>query len=100
MGEFGMHKRVEVFVAAAVAAVAGVAQPAAAQPVPPAAAAEAPVPVPPEVLERYVGRYDLNGAVATVGVTDGASFVGVLTPNGVHRALRESVAAETAIGTG
>ncbi len=30
----------------------------------------------------------------TVGVTDGAAFVGVLTPNGVHRALRESVAAE------
>lgn len=29
----------------------------------------------------------------TVGVTEGASFVGVLTPNGVHRALRASVAA-------
>ena len=29
---------------------------------------------------------------ALVGVTEGAQFVGVLTPNGVHRALRRSVA--------
>jgi len=27
-----------------------------------------------------------------VGVKDGATFVGVLTPNGVHRALRASLA--------
>ena len=26
-----------------------------------------------------------------VGVRDGATFVGVLTPNGIHRALRESL---------
>jgi len=29
---------------------------------------------------------------AMVGVKDGATFVGVLTPNGVHRALRASLA--------
>jgi len=29
-----------------------------------------------------------------VGVKDGAEFVGVLTPNGVHQALRASVAAQ------
>ena len=28
---------------------------------------------------------------AVVGVTDGARFVGVLTPNGIHRALRASL---------
>lgn len=70
MGEFGMHKRVEVFVTAAVAALAGAAQPTAAQPDPPAAATEPSVSVPREVLERYVGRYELNGAILTVGVTD------------------------------
>jgi hypothetical protein len=26
-----------------------------------------------------------------IGVRDGATFVGVLTPNGIHRALRESL---------
>lgn len=67
-----MHTRIEVFVAAAVAALAGVAQPAAAQPAAasPAVAAEASVSVPREVLERYVGCYELNGTVATVGLTD------------------------------
>ncbi len=29
---------------------------------------------------------------AVIGVTEGSQFVGVLTPNGVHRALRESLA--------
>jgi osmoprotectant transport system ATP-binding protein len=29
---------------------------------------------------------------ATVGVKDGSRFVGVLTPNGIHRALRASLA--------
>jgi osmoprotectant transport system ATP-binding protein len=29
---------------------------------------------------------------AVVGVTDGPQFVGVLTPNGIHRALRASLA--------
>jgi osmoprotectant transport system ATP-binding protein len=29
-----------------------------------------------------------------VGVRDGAEFLGVLTPNGVHQALRASVAAQ------
>ena len=29
-----------------------------------------------------------------VGVKDGAQFVGVLTPNGVHQALRASLADE------
>jgi osmoprotectant transport system ATP-binding protein len=28
-----------------------------------------------------------------VGITDGARFVGVLTPNGIHKALRASLAA-------
>ncbi|MDP3966785.1 MAG: ATP-binding cassette domain-containing protein [Nocardioides sp.] len=32
---------------------------------------------------------------ALVGVTDGPAFAGVLTPNGVHRALRRSVQTET-----
>ena len=71
MGEFAMHTRIELFVAAAVTAAVGVAQPAAAQPAPapPAAPAEAAVSVPREVLERYVGRYELNGAILTVGLT-------------------------------
>jgi osmoprotectant transport system ATP-binding protein len=30
---------------------------------------------------------------AVVGVTDGAQFVGVLTPNGIHKALRASLEA-------
>ena len=30
----------------------------------------------------------LRADQSTIGVTDGAQFVGVLTPNGVHRALR------------
>ena len=29
-----------------------------------------------------------------IGVKDGAEFLGVLTPNGVHRALRASVSSE------
>jgi osmoprotectant transport system ATP-binding protein len=33
---------------------------------------------------------------AVIGVKDGPAFVGVLTPNGVHRALRASVDAESA----
>jgi osmoprotectant transport system ATP-binding protein len=33
---------------------------------------------------------------AMVGVTDGARFVGVLTPNGIHKALRASLAAGAA----
>ena len=33
---------------------------------------------------------------ALVGITDGPTFAGVLTPNGVHRALRRSVQTETA----
>jgi len=33
---------------------------------------------------------------AMVGVKDGATFVGVLTPNGVHHALRASLAADPA----
>jgi hypothetical protein len=71
MGELAMHIRIEVFVAAAVAALAGVAQPAEAQPAAasPAAPAEASVVVPRAVLERYVGRYELNGAILTVGLT-------------------------------
>ena len=32
-----------------------------------------------------------------VGVKQGAQFVGVLTPNGVHRALRESLRAATIV---
>ena len=33
---------------------------------------------------------------AVVGVRDGAQFVGVLTPNGLHRALRASLAGSAA----
>src|SRR6187402_1419531 len=71
MGEFAMHTRIEVFVAAAVAALAGVAQPAVAQPAPPppTAPAEASVSVPREVLERYVGLYDFAGTIATIALT-------------------------------
>jgi hypothetical protein len=67
MGEFAIHTRIEVFVAAAAAVLAGVAQPAEAQPAAalPAAPAEASASVPREVLERYVGRYELNGAILT-----------------------------------
>ena len=36
---------------------------------------------------------------AVVGVKDGARFVGVLTPDGIHRALRASLASELAVGT-
>ena len=71
MGEFAIHTRIEVFVAAAAAVLAGLAQPAEAQPAAalPAAPAEASASVPREVLERYVGRYELNGAILTVGLT-------------------------------
>ena len=71
MGELAMHTRIEVFIAATVAALVGAAQPAAAQPAAasPAAPAEASVSVPREMLERYVGRYDFNGTIATVALT-------------------------------
>src|SRR6186713_1009539 len=71
MGEFAMHMRLEVFVATADPAAVGVAQPAAAQPAAasPGAPAEASVSVPREVLERYVGRYDFAGTIATIALT-------------------------------
>ena len=62
-----MVKRVLWFVSVAVAAAPASAQPVSAQP---AASAQASVAVPREVLERYVGRYALNGTVATVSLTD------------------------------
>ena len=34
----------------------------------------------------------LRGDKGVVGVRDGAQFVGVLTPNGIHQALRASLA--------
>jgi ABC-type nitrate/sulfonate/bicarbonate transport system ATPase subunit len=37
---------------------------------------------------------------AVVGVRDGATFVGVLTPDGIHQALRASLAAEPERATG
>jgi len=76
-----MRMRIEMFVAAALVALPGVAQPAQAQPAAasPAAPAEASVPVPREVLERYVGCYELNGTVATVGLTDDARLTVRLT---------------------
>lgn len=51
---------------------AGLAVPSAAQPVPPETVADpASSPsVPRSVLERYVGRYELNGTIVTVGLTD------------------------------
>jgi len=36
----------------------------------------------------------LQGDRAVIGVRDGASFVGVLTPDGIHQALRASLASE------
>jgi hypothetical protein len=62
-----MIKRVLWFVSAA-----AVAAPAWAQPIPtqPAPSAQSSVAVPRDVLQRYVGRYALNGTVATVSLTD------------------------------
>ena len=59
-----MLKRIIWLVSTAIAALPFAASPAAAQPAP---SAEASVSVPREVLERYVGRYELNGTIATVG---------------------------------
>lgn len=51
---------------------AGLSLPSAAQPAPTEPVADpAPSPsVPRSVLERYVGRYELNGTIVTVGLTD------------------------------
>jgi hypothetical protein len=62
-----MVKRVLLFVSVAMIASLGMAQ---LVPAPPATSAQASVPVPREVLDRYVGRYALNGTVATVSLTD------------------------------
>ena len=62
-----MVKRVLWFVSAALVATPASAQPL---PAPPAPSAQASVAVPRNVLERYVGRYALNGTVATVSLTD------------------------------
>ncbi len=62
-----MVKRVLLFMSVTMVASSATVQPAPAQP---AASAEASVSVPREVLERYVGRYELNGTIATVGLTD------------------------------
>ena len=54
-----------------VASPPAVSQPATQPPSAPAApSAGESVSVPREVLERYVGRYELNGTTVTVGVTD------------------------------
>ena len=62
-----MLKRIVWLVSTAIAALPFATSPATAQPAP---AADASVSVPREVLERYVGRYELNGTTVTVGVTD------------------------------
>jgi hypothetical protein len=70
-----MPRRFELAILAALATVPtappAASQPAlAVQPTPPSPSVEAPGAVPREVLERYVGRYELNGTTVTVGVTD------------------------------
>lgn len=62
-----MIKRVLLFVSVAMVAWPATAQPGPAQPAP---SAKASVSVPREVLERYVGRYALNGTIATISLTD------------------------------
>jgi hypothetical protein len=61
-----MIKRVLFFVSGVMVASAATAQPVPAQP---AASAQASVAVPRDVLQRYVGRYALNGTIATVSLT-------------------------------
>jgi CubicO group peptidase (beta-lactamase class C family) len=62
-----MFKRVHLFALATTAASASVAQPVS-QSAPPSS--QPSVVVSREVLERYAGRYALNGTIATVSVTD------------------------------
>jgi pimeloyl-ACP methyl ester carboxylesterase len=63
-----MFKRVLLFTLATPFASAGAAQ-SLSQSAPPSS--QPSVSVPREVLERYVGRYALNGTIATVSLTDG-----------------------------
>src|SRR5829696_318696 len=62
-----MLKRIVWLVSTAIAAFPFAASPAAAQPAP---AANVSASVPREVLERYVGRYELNGTTVTIGLTE------------------------------
>lgn len=57
-------------IAAPLAAIMSSASLAQSGPQPAAPPSQASVPVPRDVLERYVGRYALNGTIATVSVTD------------------------------
>ena len=69
------------------------AQPALA---PPASSAEAAVSVPREVLERYVGRYELNGGILTVGLTDDGRLTAQLSGQPAGSPLRTVSANEFA----
>ncbi len=72
-----MLKRTHFAILATIATVPVASPPALSQPAPaapppsasPAPRADAAVSVPREVLERYAGRYELNGTTVTVGVT-------------------------------
>jgi hypothetical protein len=71
-----MIKPVLMLVSVATMGVAAVSGPAGAQP----EAAPAPsVEVPLDVLERYVGRYELNGAVVDVTVTEAGRLIAQLS---------------------
>lgn len=100
MGEFVIHRPAAVlFAAAAAATLAAAPQPTSAQPAAasPAAPAEASVPVPREVLERYVGRYAINGAVLTVGVSADGRLTAELSGQPPHPPLRAVSASEFSI---
>src|SRR3569623_3814195 len=88
-----MVKRLLLFVS-----VAAVALPATAQPVPAPSApsTQASVPVPRQVLERYVGRYELNGAILTVGLTDAGRLTAQLSGQPSGPPLRTVSASEFA----
>jgi hypothetical protein len=70
------------------------AQPASAPPPP---SAKASVSVPRNVLERYVGRYALNGTIATVGLTDDGRLTVQLTGQPMGPPLR-AVSANEFVG--
>ncbi len=91
-----MFKRVLLFASVAIVASPATAQPTPAQPAPSAAAS---VSVPREVLERYVGRYELNGAILTVGLTGDGRLTAELSGQPPGPPLRTVSANEFAIDT-
>ena len=89
-----MFKRVLWFALASLAASPIAPQPASAQPAP---SADASVSVSREVLERYVGCYELNNTVATVGLTEDGRLTARLTGQPPGPPLRTVSANEFAV---